>query len=174
MVRFAKTLSFLNSLKPQFSLDPSKSLSLASQWLPERSAASVQQRRLSHADSSTSLSRAEPSDRPRRRSSTTISYRGVRSNQSSLIQSRRFREKVASDSQSDRDLLAQQWVSSSSSGGFGGYLFGMSEKIAKTSSNTNDFKNPSLMWIIGFLFIVSFVLQFLFFLAHSRCSIKCL
>ena len=36
----------------------------------------------------------------------------------------------------------------------------MSEKIAKTSSNTTDFKNPSLTWIIGFLFIVSFVMQF--------------
>ena len=40
-----------------------------------------------------------------------FSSRGVRSNQSSLIQSRRFGEKVASDSPSDRDFLAQQWVS---------------------------------------------------------------
>ncbi|KAL5545302.1 hypothetical protein UlMin_009086 [Ulmus minor] len=43
------------------------------------------------------------------------------------------------------------------SGGFGSYLFGMSEQIAKQSSDTSDFKNPSLGWIIGFLFVVSFL-----------------
>ncbi|XP_044465687.1 probable metal-nicotianamine transporter YSL7 [Mangifera indica] len=43
------------------------------------------------------------------------------------------------------------------SGGFGSYLFGMSERIAEQSEDTNHgFKNPSLSWIIGFLFIVSF------------------
>ncbi|XP_028768497.1 probable metal-nicotianamine transporter YSL5 [Neltuma alba] len=43
------------------------------------------------------------------------------------------------------------------SGGFGSYLFGMSERIARLSSDKNDFKNPSLGWIIGFLFVVSFL-----------------
>ncbi|XP_062158324.1 probable metal-nicotianamine transporter YSL7 isoform X1 [Alnus glutinosa] len=43
------------------------------------------------------------------------------------------------------------------SGGFGSYLFGMSEEIAKQSSNTLDFKNPSLVWMIGFLLVVSFL-----------------
>ncbi|KAF4394683.1 hypothetical protein CsatB_019265 [Cannabis sativa] len=43
------------------------------------------------------------------------------------------------------------------SGGFGSYLFGMSESVAKQSSDTNDYKNPSLGWIIGFLFVVSFL-----------------
>ncbi|KAI9087801.1 hypothetical protein K1719_030131 [Acacia pycnantha] len=43
------------------------------------------------------------------------------------------------------------------SGGFGSYLFGMSERIAKLSSDKSDFKNPSLGWIIGFLFVVSFL-----------------
>ncbi|XP_040998463.1 probable metal-nicotianamine transporter YSL7 [Juglans microcarpa x Juglans regia] len=43
------------------------------------------------------------------------------------------------------------------SGGFGSYLFGMSERISKQSSDTHDFKNPSLGWIIGFLFVVSFL-----------------
>lgn len=43
------------------------------------------------------------------------------------------------------------------SGGFGSYLFGMSERIAKLSTDTHDFKNPSLVWIIGFLFVVSFL-----------------
>ncbi|KAK4283308.1 hypothetical protein QN277_000272 [Acacia crassicarpa] len=43
------------------------------------------------------------------------------------------------------------------SGGFGSYLFGMSERIAKISSDKSDFKNPSLGWIIGFLFVVSFL-----------------
>ncbi|XP_062112792.1 probable metal-nicotianamine transporter YSL7 [Humulus lupulus] len=43
------------------------------------------------------------------------------------------------------------------SGGFGSYLFGMSESVAKQSSDTRDFKNPSLGWIIGFLFVVSFL-----------------
>jgi hypothetical protein len=42
-------------------------------------------------------------------------------------------------------------------GGFGSYLFGMSERIAKLSTDTHDFKNPSLVWIIGFLFVVSFL-----------------
>lgn len=43
-------------------------------------------------------------------------------------------------------------------GGFGSYLFGLSERISKQSAgDVNDFKNPSLGWIIGFLFIVSFL-----------------
>ncbi|KAI3698635.1 hypothetical protein L2E82_42330 [Cichorium intybus] len=49
------------------------------------------------------------------------------------------------------------------SGGFGSYLFGMSDTIAAQSSDSNsptramNIKNPSLAWIIGFLFIVSFI-----------------
>ncbi|KAK4782402.1 hypothetical protein SAY86_016504 [Trapa natans] len=45
------------------------------------------------------------------------------------------------------------------SGGFGSYLFGMSERVASQSntSDAKDFKNPSLSWMIGFLFLVSFV-----------------
>ncbi|KAM7463296.1 hypothetical protein LguiA_031417 [Lonicera macranthoides] len=46
------------------------------------------------------------------------------------------------------------------SGGFGSYLFGMSEVIAKQSAEkdaSQDFKNPSLGWMIAFLFIVSFI-----------------
>ncbi|KAF7813431.1 putative metal-nicotianamine transporter YSL7 [Senna tora] len=43
------------------------------------------------------------------------------------------------------------------SGGFGGYLFGMSERVAKQASDKSDFKNPALGWIIGFLFVVSFL-----------------
>ncbi|PWA52099.1 YELLOW STRIPE like 7 [Artemisia annua] len=46
------------------------------------------------------------------------------------------------------------------SGGFGSYLFGMSEVIAKQSHEANsaqNTKNPSLGWMIGFLFVVSFL-----------------
>ncbi|QCD92509.1 probable metal-nicotianamine transporter YSL7 [Vigna unguiculata] len=43
------------------------------------------------------------------------------------------------------------------SGGFGSYLFGMSEEIADQSTDTSDFKDPSLGWIIAFLFVVSFL-----------------
>ncbi|KAB1211112.1 putative metal-nicotianamine transporter YSL7 [Morella rubra] len=46
------------------------------------------------------------------------------------------------------------------SGGFGNYLFGMSEVIAKQSTEANDaqnIKNPALGWMIGFLFVVSFL-----------------
>ncbi|KAJ0914543.1 putative oligopeptide transporter, OPT superfamily [Helianthus annuus] len=49
------------------------------------------------------------------------------------------------------------------SGGFGSYLFGMSDMIASQSSDSDsptlnmNIKNPSLGWIIGFLFIVSFI-----------------
>lgn len=43
------------------------------------------------------------------------------------------------------------------SGGFGSYLFGMSEEIAKQSSDPSHFKDPKLGWIIGFLFVVSFL-----------------
>nr|GLL41070.1 probable metal-nicotianamine transporter YSL7 [Ipomoea trifida] len=46
------------------------------------------------------------------------------------------------------------------SGGFGSYLFGMSESVAKQSSEALDaqnIKNPHLGWMIGFLFIVSFL-----------------
>ncbi|KAI4347367.1 hypothetical protein L6164_008183 [Bauhinia variegata] len=43
------------------------------------------------------------------------------------------------------------------SGGFGSYLFGMSERIAKQSSDNTNIKNPGLGWYIGFLFVVSFL-----------------
>ncbi|KAL8251547.1 hypothetical protein R6Q59_035240 [Mikania micrantha] len=46
------------------------------------------------------------------------------------------------------------------SGGFGSYLFGMSERIAKQSTEANsaqNIKNPSIGWMIAFLFIVSFL-----------------
>ncbi|XP_061988734.1 probable metal-nicotianamine transporter YSL7 [Rosa rugosa] len=43
------------------------------------------------------------------------------------------------------------------SGGFGSYLFGLSDRIAAQSSDTGDTKNPGLLWIIGFLFVVSFL-----------------
>ncbi|KAL1356304.1 hypothetical protein HN51_008312 [Arachis hypogaea] len=43
------------------------------------------------------------------------------------------------------------------SGGFGSYLFGMSKRVADQSSDTSDYKNPSLGWIIAFLFVVSFL-----------------
>ncbi|KAI3407944.1 uncharacterized protein J3R85_020613, partial [Psidium guajava] len=45
-------------------------------------------------------------------------------------------------------------------GGFGSYLFAMSERVAgqsKDPQSTHDFKNPSLPWMIGFLFVVSFL-----------------
>ncbi|XP_057468887.1 probable metal-nicotianamine transporter YSL7 [Actinidia eriantha] len=45
------------------------------------------------------------------------------------------------------------------SGGFGSYLLGMSDIIAKQSTEANDaqnIKNPTLGWMIGFLFVVSF------------------
>ncbi|KAI6694334.1 hypothetical protein NL676_022044, partial [Syzygium grande] len=44
--------------------------------------------------------------------------------------------------------------------GFGSYLFGMSRRIADQSgsnSGANDYKDPSLGWVFGFLFIVSFL-----------------
>ncbi|KAH9724944.1 putative metal-nicotianamine transporter YSL5 [Citrus sinensis] len=44
------------------------------------------------------------------------------------------------------------------SGGFGSYLLGMSDRIALQSEDTNlGYKNLSLTWIIGFLFVVSFL-----------------
>ncbi|KAL6651812.1 hypothetical protein ACP70R_010737 [Stipagrostis hirtigluma subsp. patula] len=46
------------------------------------------------------------------------------------------------------------------SGGFGSYMFGMSEKISEQSGETREemnIKNPGLGWMIGFLFIVSFL-----------------
>ncbi|CAI9780459.1 unnamed protein product [Fraxinus pennsylvanica] len=46
------------------------------------------------------------------------------------------------------------------SGGFGSYLFAMSERVVKQSEKTQDgleYKNPELGWIIGFLFVVSFL-----------------
>lgn len=44
------------------------------------------------------------------------------------------------------------------SGGFGSYIFGMSEKVAKQGMRDMalDIKQPSLGWMIGFLFVVSF------------------
>ena len=44
-------------------------------------------------------------------------------------------------------------------GGFGSYLFGMSQVIAKQSENAGghkEYKNPTVPWMIGFLFIVGF------------------
>ncbi|KAJ1694089.1 hypothetical protein LUZ63_010787 [Rhynchospora breviuscula] len=46
------------------------------------------------------------------------------------------------------------------SGGFASYLLGMSEITANQSTEANtpaDIKNPALGWIIGFLFLVSFL-----------------
>ncbi|CAA7391112.1 unnamed protein product [Spirodela intermedia] len=46
------------------------------------------------------------------------------------------------------------------SGGFGSYLFGMSEKIANQSAEKNaaeNIKDPQVGWMIGFLFVVSFL-----------------
>ncbi|XBI47420.1 probable metal-nicotianamine transporter YSL14 [Triticum dicoccoides] len=46
------------------------------------------------------------------------------------------------------------------SGGFGSYLFGMSDTIAKQATEANDawnIKEPHLGWMIGFLFLVSFI-----------------
>ncbi|KAK3144203.1 hypothetical protein QOZ80_4AG0310020 [Eleusine coracana subsp. coracana] len=46
------------------------------------------------------------------------------------------------------------------SGGFGSYLFAMSGKIANLATEANDplnIKNPHLGWMIGFMFLVSFV-----------------
>ncbi|GLU12797.1 hypothetical protein SLE2022_294560 [Rubroshorea leprosula] len=43
------------------------------------------------------------------------------------------------------------------SGGFGSYMFGMSERIASQSGDNGGYKNPALGWMIGFLFMVSFL-----------------
>ncbi|XP_009384580.2 probable metal-nicotianamine transporter YSL12 [Musa acuminata AAA Group] len=46
------------------------------------------------------------------------------------------------------------------SGGFGSYLFGMSSKIANQTTEANDsqnIKDPKLGWMIGFMFVVSFL-----------------
>ncbi|KAK3406142.1 hypothetical protein EUGRSUZ_K02318 [Eucalyptus grandis] len=46
------------------------------------------------------------------------------------------------------------------SGGFGSYLFAMNERVANQSTDTQSahvYKNPSLLWMIGFLFVVSFL-----------------
>ncbi|WCJ34706.1 YELLOW STRIPE like 8 [Euphorbia peplus] len=44
------------------------------------------------------------------------------------------------------------------SGGFGSYLFGMSKIIADQSvEDRSDYKDPQLLWMIGFLFVVSFL-----------------
>ncbi|XP_059623312.1 probable metal-nicotianamine transporter YSL7 [Cornus florida] len=46
------------------------------------------------------------------------------------------------------------------SGGFGSYLYGMSDVIAKQATeadNAANIKSPALGWMIGFLFIVSFL-----------------
>ncbi|KAF2314788.1 hypothetical protein GH714_033568 [Hevea brasiliensis] len=50
------------------------------------------------------------------------------------------------------------------SGGFGSYLFGMSETVAKQSTEANDaqnIKNPSLGWMIGFFLLLAFLASFL-------------
>ncbi|KAJ3680263.1 hypothetical protein LUZ60_016541 [Juncus effusus] len=46
------------------------------------------------------------------------------------------------------------------SGGFGSYMFGMSSTIAKQATEANDaqnIKDPQIGWMIGFLFLVSFI-----------------
>ncbi|KAG8373554.1 hypothetical protein BUALT_Bualt11G0036600 [Buddleja alternifolia] len=46
------------------------------------------------------------------------------------------------------------------SGGFGSYLFGMSEVVARQSTEANDAQNvkdPTLAWMIGFLFVIMIV-----------------
>nr|AQX44184.1 probable metal-nicotianamine transporter YSL [Apostasia odorata] len=46
------------------------------------------------------------------------------------------------------------------SGGFGSYLFGMSSRTANQTTeanNSQDIKDPHLGWMIGFLFLVSFI-----------------
>ncbi|XP_022890051.1 probable metal-nicotianamine transporter YSL5 [Olea europaea var. sylvestris] len=46
------------------------------------------------------------------------------------------------------------------SGGFGSYLFGMSERVANQAAEAKyelDYKNPALGWVIGFLFLTSFL-----------------
>nr|GMC65965.1 probable metal-nicotianamine transporter YSL7 [Ipomoea batatas] len=46
------------------------------------------------------------------------------------------------------------------SGGFGSYMFGMSESVAKQmtiANNAENIKNPGVAWMIGFLFVVSFL-----------------
>ncbi|XP_065880720.1 probable metal-nicotianamine transporter YSL8 [Euphorbia lathyris] len=44
------------------------------------------------------------------------------------------------------------------SGGFGSYLFAMSQTIANQSvEDRSDYKEPSLLWMIAFLFVVSFL-----------------
>ncbi|CAA3008610.1 probable metal-nicotianamine transporter YSL7 [Olea europaea subsp. europaea] len=46
------------------------------------------------------------------------------------------------------------------SGGFGSYLFAMSERVVKQSEKSQDgleYKNPELGWMFGFLFVVSFL-----------------
>jgi hypothetical protein len=45
-------------------------------------------------------------------------------------------------------------------GGFGSYILAMSERISEQSGEVRDedsIKNPSLGWMIGFLFIISFL-----------------
>ena len=45
-------------------------------------------------------------------------------------------------------------------GGFGSYMFAMSSRIAGQATEANDamnVKDPSLGWMIGFLFLVCFV-----------------
>ncbi|XP_042492488.1 probable metal-nicotianamine transporter YSL7 [Macadamia integrifolia] len=46
------------------------------------------------------------------------------------------------------------------SGGFGNYIYAMSEVVAKQLSNFNapqDIMNPQIGWMMGFLFVVSFI-----------------
>ncbi|KAJ0974349.1 hypothetical protein J5N97_016314 [Dioscorea zingiberensis] len=45
-------------------------------------------------------------------------------------------------------------------GGFGSYIFAMSDRVASQTTELNDpqdIKNPKLGWLIGFLFLVSFL-----------------
>ncbi|KAK4361441.1 hypothetical protein RND71_020393 [Anisodus tanguticus] len=65
------------------------------------------------------------------------------------------------------------------SGGFGSYLFGMSDVVAKQSTQANaadNIKNPSLGWMMGFLFVVSFLGLFSVvpLLLRKALEIKCL
>lgn len=45
-------------------------------------------------------------------------------------------------------------------GGYGSYLFGMSSRVAAQATDDDDsqnIKDPRLGWMIGFMFVVSFL-----------------